>query len=153
MSAITKWVEPAVTNGGFFQPFSSIVENFFGRDLDAFFKLPKGAFVPAVNIIQSEKNYTVEVAAPGLKKGDFKIEVEDGILTISAEKETEKEDKKKKYTRREYSYNAFSRSFILPESTVAVDVKAHYEDGVLKIDVPKIQVEKKKALNTTVAIS
>lgn len=153
MAALTKWVDPALTNGGFFQPFSSIVENFFGRDFDDFFKLPKSAIVPAVNIIQSDKNYTVEVAAPGLKKDDFKIEVEDGVLTISAEKETEKEDKKKKYTRREYSYNAFSRSFILPANVVATDVKAHYEDGVLKIDVPKIEVEKKKSSATKVTIS
>jgi HSP20 family protein len=153
MSALTNWVAPTLTNGGIFQPFSNLVENFFGRDIDDFFKMPKSAFVPAVNIIQSDKKYTVEVAAPGLKKEDFKIEVEDGVLTISAEKETEAEDKNKKFTRMEYSYNAFCRSFSLPESVKATDVKAHYEDGILKIDVPKIEVEKRKALPTTVAIS
>jgi HSP20 family protein len=153
MSALTKWVQPAVTNGGLFQPFSSIVENFFGRSADDIFALPKSSLIPAVNIVQSDKSYAVEVAAPGLKKNDFKIEVEDGILTISAEKEEEKEDKNKKYTRREYSYNAFSRSFVLPENVKASDVKAQYEDGVLRINVPKMQVETKKAVPTKVAIS
>jgi HSP20 family protein len=153
MSALTKWVQPAVTNGGLFQPFSSIVENFFGRSADDLFALPKSSLIPAVNIVQSDKNYAVEVAAPGLKKNDFKIEVEDGILTISAEKEEEKEDKNKRYTRREYSYNAFSRSFVLPDNVKATDVKAQYEDGVLRINVPKMQVEAKKAVPTKVAIS
>lgn len=155
MSALTQWVAPTLTNGSLLQPFSNVVENFFGRDVDDFFTLPLSvrAVVPAVNIVQSDKNYSVEVAAPGMKKDDFKIEVEDGILTITAEKETETEDNDTNYTRREYSYNAFSRSFVLPESVMAKDVKAHYEDGILKIDVPKTQVEKKKALPTTVAIS
>lgn len=153
MSALTNWVQPTVTNSGLFQPFSSLVENFFGRNADDFFALSKNALIPAVNIVQSDKHYAVEVAAPGLKKSDFKIDVEDGIMTISAEKEDEKEDKNKKYTRREYSYNAFSRSFVLPENVKAADVKARYEDGVLHIDVPKLQVEAKKAVPTKVAIS
>jgi len=153
MSALTKWVEPSLTNGNMFQPFSRMVENFFGRDFDDLLAFPKGSYVPAVNIVQSDKNYTLEVAAPGLKKSDFKIEVEDGILTISAEKETEKDEKKKRYTRHEYSYHAFSRSFVLPDKVQATDVKAHYEDGVLKIDVPKIEAESKKTLPTKVTIA
>ena len=76
MPALTKWVAPTLTNGGVFQPFSNMVENFFGRDFDDFFKMPQIAFIPAINIIQTDKKYTVEVAAPGLKKKDFKIEVE-----------------------------------------------------------------------------
>jgi HSP20 family protein len=153
MAALTKWVEPTFTNGNLFPTFSKMVENFFGRDFDSFLDMPKGAWVPAVNIVQNEKDFSVEVAAPGLKKEDFKVEVEDGILTISAEKKEEKEEKNKKYTRREYSYNSFCRSFAVPEGVKAEDIKAAYNEGILKISLPKTGVEKKKPMAKEVKIS
>jgi HSP20 family protein len=153
MTTLAKWADPTLTNGSLFPNFSNVVENFFGRDFGNFLDIPTSSFSPAVNIIQNGKDYSVEVAAPGLKKEDFKVEVEDGVLTISAEKKEEKEEKTKKYTRREYSYNSFCRSFVLPESVKSDDVKASYADGVLKISLPKVQVEAKKTTAKTVKIS
>jgi HSP20 family protein len=153
MGTLAKWTEPTFTNGSLIPNFSKLVENFFGRDFDSFFEMPKGALVPAVNISQTDKDYSVEVAVPGLKKEDFKVEVEDGVLCISAETKEEKEEKDKKYTRREYSYNSFSRSFMLPDGLKAEDIKANYNDGILKITLPKAVVEKKKTTAKSVKIS
>ena len=93
--------------------------------------------LPAVNIIENEKDFTVQMAAPGLKKDDFRIDVNNNLLTISAETEEDKKTKEENYTRREYSYTSFTRSFNLPENTLMNDIKAKYEDGVLKLVIPK----------------
>jgi HSP20 family protein len=155
MSTLAKWVAPELTNGSTWMPsFSSMVENFFGRDFDSMLDTAwKGTVIPAVNISQTKDAYNVEVAAPGMKREDFKVEVENDVMTISAERKEEKEEKSKKYTRREYSYNAFSRSFVLPEGVKSDDVKATYKDGVLSIALPKTEVEKKKATTKQIAIS
>lgn len=94
-------------------------------------------WVPAVNISENEKNYEIDVAVPGMRKSDLKISVNHGVLTVSAEHQEEKEEKKKNYTRQEYNYSSFKRSFTLPDDAKAEDVKAHYEDGVLKLTVAK----------------
>lgn len=91
--------------------------------------------VPAVNISETEKNYHIELAVPGLKKDDFKINLERNTLSISAETKTENEDKK--YNRREYSYTSFVRSFTLPEWADNEHIEADYVDGVLRINVAK----------------
>jgi len=93
--------------------------------------------VPAVNITEQKDQYLVSLAAPGLKKEDFKIDVEGNMLTISSEKEVNKEEKDKKFTRREYSYSSFSRTFTLPEQIVKEKIEAKYEDGLLKISLPR----------------
>ena len=93
--------------------------------------------VPAVNITEQEGEYIVSLAAPGLKKDDFKIDVDGNMLTISSEKEENKEEKDKKFTRREYSYSSFSRCFTLPEEINQAKIEAKYEDGVLKISLPR----------------
>ncbi len=95
--------------------------------------------VPAVNIKETEKDFTVELAVPGKKKDDFKIEVNNDILTISSEAKTEKEDRADdgKYTRREFSYSSFKRSFTMPETVDEDKIKASYEDGVLRLALPK----------------
>lgn len=100
---------------------------------------------PAVNIAENEKNYSVEVVAPGFRKEDFKLKVEDDVLTISAESKSErKEDgKEKEYTRREYSYNSFTRSFRLPDDVKDDSISASYQDGVLKLELPKSKVQVK----------
>ncbi len=104
----------------------------------------KSITVPSVNIRETEKEFFVELAAPGLNKKDFKIAVENGMLTISAEKKLEKEEKEKDFTRKEFSYSNFSRSFMLPENVNEDKIEAHYEDGILKLQVLKKAVEKTK---------
>lgn len=100
---------------------------------------------PAVNIAENEKNYSVEVVAPGFKKEDFKLKVEDDVLTISAESKSEKkeEGKEKEYTRREYSYSSFTRSFHLPDNVKDDSIAASYQDGILKLELPKSKVQVK----------
>jgi HSP20 family protein len=100
---------------------------------------------PAVNIAEDEKNYSVEVVAPGFQKEDFKLKVEDDVLTISAESRSEKKEngKGKEYTRREYSYNSFTRSFRLPDDVKDDSIGASYKDGVLTLDLPKSKVQTK----------
>ncbi len=93
--------------------------------------------VPAVNISESEGNYHIELAAPGLQKEDFKINLDKNVLSISAEHEKEKKDEMKNYSRREYSYNSFVRSFNLPDSVDQSNIEAEYQNGVLKINVAK----------------
>src|SRR5690606_13148707 len=115
----------------------SFFEDFFGRDF--FGRFPKTSF-PAVNVKESESKYEVFVAAPGLTKEDFSISVENNILQIFSEKKQEKEERNEngKFTRREYSYNKFSRSFKLPENTNPEQIQAKYESGELIIQIPKI---------------
>ena len=99
--------------------------------------------VPAVNITEQKDEYLVSLAAPGLKKEDFKIDVDGNMLTISSEKEENKEEKDKRFTRKEYSYSSFSRSFTLPEEINKEKIEAKYEDGVLKISLPRKEEAKK----------
>jgi HSP20 family protein len=93
--------------------------------------------VPAVNIQEDDKQFTIELAAPGLSKGDFKINLDDHVLTISKEQEEKQEEVKDNYTRREFVYNSFSRSFRLPKTILEDKIKADYKDGVLAITLPK----------------
>ena len=93
--------------------------------------------IPAVNIKEDEKQYVLEMAAPGLKKEDFKISLDNDILTISREVEEKKEEKNENYTRREFWFSNFSRSFTLPENIDLEKIKADYRSGILKITLPK----------------
>lgn len=93
--------------------------------------------LPAVNIRENDKEFKVEVAVPGLQKEDFKITTEHGLINISAEHEEKKEEKKEDYTMKEYNYNSFSRSFALPDNVKEEDIWAGYENGILKLILPK----------------
>ncbi|MBK8552073.1 MAG: Hsp20/alpha crystallin family protein [Ignavibacteria bacterium] len=93
--------------------------------------------LPAVNIKENTAEFKVEVAAPGLKKEDFKITTEDGLICISASHEDSREEKDENYTRKEYNFNSFSRTFVLPDNVKYEDIKANYEDGILKLTLPK----------------
>ncbi len=96
------------------------------------------ASVPAVNIIEENDSFRIDVAAAGLSKKDFRINVENDLLTVSAEKnENEKEDRKDLYTRREFNYTNFSRSFRLDETIDKEGIKAKHADGILTIRLPK----------------
>ena len=101
--------------------------------------------VPAVNITEQKDDYLVSLAAPGLKKEDFRIDVDGNMLTISSEKEESKEEKDKKFTRKEYNYSSFSRSFSLPEEINKEKIEATYENGVLKISLPRKEEAKKNS--------
>lgn len=106
-----------------------------------------GTSIPAVNIRETKNSFEVELAAPGMKKNDFKIELDSNTLTISAEKTEEKESKsnEERFVSREYSYQSFQRSFNLPKDVVDVDrIEAHYEDGVLQLTIPKQETAKTK---------
>ena len=95
------------------------------------------ARIPAVNIAETENEFQVELAVPGLKKEDFKINLDKNILTVSSEKKTENVEEGKKFSKREYSYNSFSRSFTLPESADHSKIEADYTDGILTLTIAK----------------
>lgn len=95
------------------------------------------SMVPAVNIKENEKSFDINLVAPGMKKDDFKIEVVDNLLTISAEVKQEEEEKTDRYTRKEFSSSSFTRSFNLPEHVEADQIKATYENGILNMTLPK----------------
>ncbi len=101
--------------------------------------------VPDANIIENGKDYKIELAAPGLERKDFKVEVENNILTISAEKKEEKHEENNNYKRREFSYNSFKRTFTLPENSVSDKIDAKYENGILRLSLPKKEVTVSKA--------
>lgn len=93
--------------------------------------------VPAVNVSEDEKSFKLSLAAPGLKKEDFHIQMEGSMLTISSEKEEKKEEKNEKMTRNEYNFTSFTRTFTLPEDIEMEKIVANYENGVLNLMVPK----------------
>jgi len=101
-----------------------------------------GLLLPAVNIRETNKDFCLEFAAPGFKRGDFKVSVHDNTLTIHAEKEEEKHEEHKRYTRKEFAYTSFSRAFTLPENVNVDDIDAGYNDGILKVSVPKREQSK-----------
>ena len=107
---------------------------------------------PAVNISEDEKVYTVEVVAPGFRKEDFKLKVEDDMLTISAETKSDLKEPQngREYTRREYSYNSFTRSFRLPDNVKDDSISAAYQDGILKLDLPKSKTQVKATKEITI---
>ena len=93
--------------------------------------------VPAVNILEDDNQFLLEFAVPGMHKNDFKIQLENQILTISSELKEENEETAAHYTRREFSFPSFSRSFTMPKNIVADKIKADYKDGILNISIPK----------------
>lgn len=130
---------------------SLIGKDLFDLDSD-FFPSRLGINVPTANITETPKEYKLELAAPGLERKDFNVEVDDHTLKISAEKEEEKKEKDGKYSRREYSFNSFSRSFTLPDDVKEGSIDARYENGVLKISIPKVkETEAKPAVKVAVA--
>ena len=113
-------------------------KDFFDMDRDLF-RSRLGINVPTANITETPKEFKVELAVPGLERKDFNVEVDDHILTVSAEKEEEKKEDEGEYSKREYSFNSFSRSFTLPEDVKEGNIDATYENGVLRISIPKLK--------------
>ena len=106
-------------------------------------KWPFSNQTPAVNVKETEKNYEITLAAPGLQKSDFTIDVNGSMITVSAEQDEKKEEKDESFTRREYSYSSFCRSFSLPEDIVQEKIDANYVNGELKLLLPKKEEAKK----------
>ena len=100
---------------------------------------------PAVNITEDDKGYTIEVAAPGIDRKDFNLEIEDDVLTISTELKENKEEDKQNFLRREFNYRSFKRSFELPETIDQEEIKAKHNAGILTLSLPKKEEELQKA--------
>lgn len=108
--------------------------------------------MPAVNIVEGENDFMVSLAAPGMKKDDFDIEVKGNMLTIRCEKEEQKDEKESTFTRKEYNYSSFCRSFTLPEKVNKGKIEARYEEGVLKLSLPKNDEAKKRIISKHVSV-
>ena len=130
-----------LTNPATQNTFSDFFNDFFNDSLMSrdYFKS-----VPAVNISERSNDYLIEMAAPGFAKDDFKVNVENDILTISAEKKNEKMDENSRFTRKEFQYSSFSRTFTMPEHVEAEKIGAEYKDGVLALMLPKKEEAKVK---------
>lgn len=101
--------------------------------------------LPAVNVKETDDEYILEVAAPGMTKKDFKVNFQNNVLTISSEKQEEKKEDDDNYTRREFSYQSFQRSFTVPHNDVDSDkISANYADGILNVKLPKREEVKPK---------
>lgn len=130
----------------------SIFNDFFDND----WMVKANATAPAINVIESDTDYKVEIAAPGMKKEDFTIHVgEDNELTIAMEKKDEKKDedkKNKRYLRQEFSYTQFEQTLVLPDDVDKEKIAASVNDGVLTIDLPKRTPEEKAKVNRMIEI-
>lgn len=116
--------------------FPSLIDDFINTDWNL--KVPSfSGTVPAVNIKELDSQFEIELAVPGMNKDDFEIEVEDGVLSISSTQEEEQVNEKGKFTRREFSYSSFRRSFTLPDSVNPTKIDASYKEGVLLVLLPK----------------
>lgn len=124
----TSW--PALFDNGW-------MEKFFNAPLDEFFNLGKVMNVPAVNVAETDNEFKLMIAAPGMEKKDFRIDVLDDMLTIRAEKEKEEKEEKGRFNRREYNYSSWTRSFTLPENCEPGKIDANYVNGELRILIPK----------------
>ena len=129
--------------------FPSLIDRFFEGELmdwNNFNFAGTNATLPAVNVRENDEEITIELAAPGLRKEDFKLDYDNGRLTISSEKEEKFEEKEgEKITRREFSYSSFQRSFSVPETIVNTDkIVAKYNDGILRLTLPKREEVKPK---------
>lgn len=127
--------------------FSSLIDRFYDHSLT---RSGGSAFVPKVDIIENENSYELHVAAPGLSKEDFQIELKDNFLTVSGERKFTNEKKDKSFHSIETQYGSFSRSFSLPENVDGSKINAKYNNGILELTVPK---DEKKALKTTIKVS
>jgi len=136
-------------NGSLLNPFPTVFDDFLNRDI---FNWGSSNFseanttIPAVNIKETADNYEVEVAAPGMTKKDFKVQLDGNVLTITSEMSSQKEESEEvRYSTREFSYQSFSRTFNLQKDVVDTEkLVAKYEDGVLHLLIPKKENVKQK---------
>lgn len=129
-----------------FPTLSSWIDDLFNRDLPSVLhsNFNTGITLPKVNIKENDDSYEVEMAVPGLKKSDFKIDIDNQLLSIATEVKQENEETEDNYTRREFGYSSFKRSFTLPETVDDEKIKASYNEGILNITLPKKEEAKRK---------
>jgi HSP20 family protein len=125
---------PAKNNGSLMPGFNDVFDSIIN---DTFFNDRLTSRVPAANISETEDYYHVELAAPGLKKEDFKLNLDRNVLNVSVENHGANSGDQKNYSKREYGYSSWVRSFTLPDSANLENIEAAYTDGVLKIDIAK----------------
>jgi len=123
--------------------YSPFLSNLFDDD---FFPVlsNRSSSMPAVNIKENDKNFTLELAVPGMDKKDLKIDITDDVLTISSENRNEVEEEKDGYKRKEFSYSSFCRSFYIPDNVNRDKIGASYKDGILTVELPKQEEDKNK---------
>ncbi|MFP4090649.1 MAG: Hsp20/alpha crystallin family protein [Cyclobacteriaceae bacterium] len=131
---------------GNYPSFGSFFDDFLTRDFfDWSGQSVTGTSIPKVNIVETPDAFKVEMAAPGMKKDDFRIELDNNMLTISSEVKHEEEiPDNHQYTRREFSYQSFRRTFHLPDTVENERIKARYEHGLLSLEIPKKEEAKRK---------
>lgn len=129
-----------------FPTWSNWLDDIFNRDLPSVFtsNFNTGITLPKVNIKETADAFIVEMAVPGLKKSDFQIDIDNQLLSISTETKEENEHKEENYTRREFGYSSFKRTFTLPESVNDEKINATYNEGILSILLPKKEEAKQK---------
>lgn len=111
-------------------------DNFFGKDFPSGFE-DNFKSIPAVNVKETNESFELEMAAPGLKKEDFKLNLHNDMLEVTSEMQNEKTENEENFTRREFNFNSFKRSFTIPETVDASKISAQYANGILKIQLPK----------------
>ena len=128
----------------FFRPWDELFETggLWGRVMN----------IPAVNITENTDEYVLSLAAPGMKKNDFKIDIDGNMLLVSCELHEKKEEKDEKFTKKEFNYSSFSRSFTLPDEVLKEKIEATYVDGLLKLTLPKKEEAKKAVITKHVAV-
>lgn len=124
------------------------LDDFFSRDLFDWAGWSPESTTPSVNIVESDEDYRVEMVAPGMKKSDFQLSLDHDILIIESERKEEQESKIERFTRKEFSYHSFKRSFHLPNTVEADKIKAEYKDGLLKLLIPKKEEARRKPIKT-----
>ena len=126
---------------------------FFNDFFDNDWMMKTNATAPAINVVESDKDYKVEVAAPGMKKEDFNIHLGDNNkLVITMEQKNENKEEHKKYLRREFAYSKFQQSFVLPDNIEKEKISASVNDGILTIELPKQAPEEKAKVNRVIEI-
>lgn len=136
--SLVKFRNAAVSN-----PFDALINDFFEGEFLPRHSHNRAGSLPATNIREDEKSFYVELAAPGMKKDDFKIELNENLLSIRTENKESREERKDRYTKREFNYTSFVRSFRLPEDVNIESIAASYVDGILSLEIPKVETPEK----------
>jgi len=138
--------KPTESNFNVLPSLPSWFDDILGKGLGTEFmaNFNTGLTLPAVNVIDSDYEFVIDVAVPGLKKSDFDIDIDNRVLSIGVESKTESNENAENYTRREFGYASFKRTFAIPDSVNTEAISADYNDGILKIHLPKREEAKKK---------
>lgn len=151
MLSIFKKNNDSLANRFFGEPYEDFLESFFAES-PTLHKIKFGSDLPRANVVENEKDYTVQIVVPGINKNDLKITVNNQIMTVEKEDKQEKEEKGKNYSYREFHHSSFKRSFKIPENVNFDEIKSNYQDGILNIIIPKPETKEIKESGKTIAI-